>query len=119
MEDNACRTCKFSAVCHGLGMQAVLQYIADDAHTGVAGVAMRTEDFERTRRVFIVQLPTGCSGYKRDDWSLFGWVDHIEVRQKDEDGPGVGRMRTDRIGVWKNANRANRVTVSVPASLVD
>jgi len=78
MQANLCKTCKFSSICYSLGMQAVLQYIADKAVVKYIG-GLDPGLFTHVRRSFDTQLPAWCPSYEKEAWHLREGFGNIEV----------------------------------------
>jgi len=53
MKHGVCKTCKFSLICYGLGMQAVL--------SGIANGITAPEDIEKA---WSIQFPVGCPRFE-------------------------------------------------------
>ena len=72
---DTCKRCQHAAVCYGLGLQVVLQGIAD-TRAGWEGAAVNekvwTEDLEaKAWGTLRRNIPDNCPEYKEGDWYVY------------------------------------------------
>ena len=67
-----CKQCRHAAICFGLGMQVVLQTIAD-THAGWEGSAVNEAKWEKDHEqtawsTLRSNIPDACPDYTHEDW---------------------------------------------------